>query len=63
MTETEQLLTPDEVALILRRKVSTIQRYARTEVIPSIRVRGRILFRQSDVDIFIDKKSINGRGM
>jgi predicted DNA-binding transcriptional regulator AlpA len=53
----DELLTPAEVAARLRRPVATVRYWRATRTGPkSARVGGRILFRQSDVESWIEEQ-------
>ena len=51
MSTLPQLMTPDEVAEVLRVSKETVLRWARSGKLPSLPLAGRIIrFRQEDVD-------------
>lgn len=48
------ILTARELANYLRVKPSTVLRWAREKKLPTLRVQGRIRFRKSEIDHWLD---------
>ena len=60
--EEPRLLTRDEAARFLRVSISTLHRRVKDGDIPTIVMGGRTLFRQSDLEAFIDAQSSSTSG-
>jgi len=57
--EPEKYLTRNDVSVILRLSLPTVDKYCQEGILPSVRVGRRILFRPSDIQKSID--SVNQR--
>ena len=56
-----RLMTPQEVAEMLRVKHSTIYHWVHEEFIPYVKIGRLVRFRESDVSRWIDARAKNGR--
>lgn len=56
-----KLLTPEQVAEQLGVKKSTIYKWTHEGYIPHVKLGRLVRFRQPDIDVWIAKKSIEGR--
>lgn len=55
----DNLITPEEVASILRMSKSSIYRIIEKRQIPFYKISGSLRFRKSDIDKYIDDALIN----
>lgn len=61
--DTEQLLTPDETATLLRISPNTLAYWRRPRIqsdLPWVEVGGQVRYRKSDIEAWLDKKTKNG---
>ena len=56
-----ELLTAQEVADRLQLKLSTIRNWTHIDYIPYIKLRAAVRYRWSDIEEWMDKRSVRGR--
>ncbi|MBC8277204.1 MAG: helix-turn-helix domain-containing protein [FCB group bacterium] len=56
-----ELLTAQEVADFLRVKLSTIRNWTHLQMIPHVKLRAAVRYNRSDVEEWLQKRSVVGR--
>lgn len=56
-----ELLTAQEVADFLRVKLSTIRNWTHLQMIPQVKLRAAVRYNRSDVEEWLQKRSVVGR--
>jgi predicted DNA-binding transcriptional regulator AlpA len=65
VVDTEQLLTPEETAALLKISPNTLAYWRRPKIesdLPWVEVGGQVRYRYSDIQAWLDKRTKNGAG-